>query len=60
MLVGRGRLEKMVASDVVAHEECVGPGKITADQAIALSAPEPHQRLETGAEIASGGCSVAS
>src|SRR6202035_259020 len=51
VLLGRRRIEEMIAGDIVAHEECVGAGKIAADDAVALAASEPHQRFETGAEI---------
>src|SRR5262245_45807272 len=51
MLFGGRRFEEAVTAYVLAHEESIRAGKVAANDTVALSSPEPDQRLKARAEI---------
>ncbi|HEY4139989.1 MAG TPA: hypothetical protein VGM57_01170 [Pseudolabrys sp.] len=51
VLFGRRRIDEMIASHVVSHEESIGAGIVAADNPVAFFAAKPDQRFQAGAEI---------
>ena len=51
MLLGRCRVEKVAASDIIPHEESICAGIIATDDAVTLLASKADEGFQTGAEI---------